>query len=213
MKLLALPLCEQGFECSDMDSFYSSLTGGHGNQVERAGDTIDLTLAHGRLRVTTHAAPDRLLHRVTTLAPTWIYDLVARWVLPGDFANEGRIGGETVRFGAVLYHQHPVQALQLGGTTLRFLGAPSLPRTLRAEMYLRCEAGRWIVHARAIAHRDVTPFVKHVGGTSQPFHGSRVAQRVLTRRRELCAPIYDTQIQPHVQLPAGTALEVGLAAG
>jgi hypothetical protein len=211
-----VPLLEQGFECSDMDSFFSSVTGGFRNEVE--GDAEDaggaiVRMAHGTFRLRTRRGDGALLHEVEVLERTWIYDAVARWVLPGEVARFGRVGGEVVPRGSELYHEHAVGMVELDGTRIGMVGRETLPRTLRGGMYLRCEEGRWIVHARAVAGDGARMFLKGVDGRSVAFGGGVVEERVMARRREFAAPVYGTQVQPHVELGAGMRFVVGLRVG
>ena len=202
-----------GFECSDMDSFYSSEHGGFGNRVHReADDRILLELAHGTLRVTSSMSATRLVHEVQVVEEAWVYDCVARWVFDADCAAFGRIADEIVPWGSRLYHEHAVDRASLGELRIRAI-TETLPANISQSLYLRCEDGRWIVHARAIAEPsadNVELFCKSTDGHSVAFDGSRVETHVLMRRREFAAPIYETQIQPHALLPAGTRFVIGL---
>ena len=205
-----LPTVEQGFECSDMDSFFSSVTGGFRNRVERDGEAVIVRMAHGAFRLRTRREPGALRHEVEILEPTWLYDAVARWVVPGEFAESGMVAGEVVPRGSELYHEHRVREVGLGGVGIAMTGVETLPLGLAAGMYLRCEGRNWIVHARAVAGIGAKAFSKGTDGRSVPFAGGIVEERVLARRREFAAPVYATQVQPHVELPAGTRFAVGL---
>lgn len=219
--MLTLPILESGFECSDPDSFHSSIHGGFRNQCEadpHDGQKRILRMQHGALSYRRDEQAG-LRFDIEVLEDIRIYDLVARWVLPGTWASCGRILDETVPRGSELYHQHACTELELGTVGITFVGADAPPEGMRAEMYLRSEPDpndptdfRWIVHARWIALPDRELWLKHVDGTSREFEGHAVERRVLLRRRELAAPIYDTQIQPHVRLARGTRCTVGLAA-
>lgn len=221
MTRATLDLLETGFECSDPDSFHSSIHGGFRNECRE--DVTDarrriLQLQHGRLAYTRDESNGTVI-QIEVLEDSWVYDLVCRWVLPGAFATRGVIEGEMVPRGSELYHQHACEQLLLGDTQIELVGAESVPPGMQAEMYLRCEPDasdtsgyRWIAHARFIARDDERAWLKHIDGTSRPFEGHGVERRVLMRRRELAAPIYDTQIQPHARLARGTRCVVGLRA-
>ena len=205
---------EVGFECSDMDSFYSSAHGGFGNQArvdERGG--LDLQLAHGHLRVVSTTTPTSVLHEIEVLEDSWLYDCVARWVFDSSCASFGQIANELVPHGSTLYHEHETTDLELGELRIGVHPSSSFPEGMRQSLYLRSEGERWIVHARVISREqgeNVRLFVKSTNGHSELFEGSPVEARVLMRRREFAAAIYETQIQPHVRLPAGSRFAIGL---
>lgn len=213
-------LRETGFECSDPDSFYSSVTGGFRNTVE--SDPQDarrkiLHLAHGVLALRVEAGPRALAYDIEVLEDAWVYDLVCRWVFSGSISEHGEIAGETVPLGSRLYHQHAVTDATLGPLRVGFVGAASLPASMSAQLYLRCEpcaqdptGFQWIVHARAIARDSEKLWLKGLDGHAHAFSGHPVEAQVLTRRRERAAPIYEQQIQPHARLLRGSRCRVGL---
>lgn len=215
-----LPLLDAGFECSDPDSFYSSTTGGFRNHAHRDPEDADRTileLAHGKLAYTAKIEADALRFDVEVLDDTLLYDLVCRWVFPGSVAVDGELGGEVVPRGSLLYHQHACDTVRLGDLQIDLVGADRAPPCMSPELYLRCECDesdltgyRWIVHARLIARPGEELWLKHIDGTSRRFEGSAVERAILMRRRELAAPIYETQIQPHARLLRGTRCRIGL---
>lgn len=208
-----IPLLENGFLCCDQGSFFSTTRGGYGHQVERAGPQLRLTMEEGSFSVTTSSAPGFTCHEIEVLEDSWIFDFVAHWVLPGAICEEATIGNELVPLGTPLMHAQPVTSVELSHLAIEFVGADTLPANLHAEMHLASNDDNWIVHARAVANEDEPLFVKHIDGHSEAFRGGPIERRVLLRRSEYAAPIYDFQARPHAKLAAGTKLRVGLALG
>jgi hypothetical protein len=207
----ALHLLDQGFQCSSQGSFFSTITGGFGTRCERQGEALHVTLADGSFVVRERRTPGRLHHEVEILTETWFFDCASCWILPGSVANEAEIGGELVPLGTPLFHVHRTLEARIGEHRIGVVGGDELPEGMHGELHLRCEAGHWIVNARAVADDDQKAWIKHASGQSQLFQGGPIQRRILMRRTELVAPHYESQVRPHVMLPVGTKLAVGLA--
>lgn len=194
---------ERGFECSDMSSFYSSITGGSNVHVQ--GDII--TMMHGQFKLCKIEDRNVFGYSLETLAPTWLYDVVVRHVVSQDYGY-AKIADEDPVPLDIKYHQHVVKECQAENLRFRIVESV-IPDMFRQEMYIRAAGDKWIVHARAMSHSYDQLVLKHTKtGMSEPFRGTKEEMGKLWRRREIDGADYPTQIQPHCLVPPGVKFKI-----